>query len=200
MKKFTLIGRNLCTVVLLILGTLSNVVGYEPVKSTINNTPLFQTRTQRAINQQQNIITTQYLGIGEKNLLQFPIRDNRTEQLKKAINIISKIGDKTFAQFTELCIQKAKQDDTLRDLNCYKIVQALLLLKTNPEAIINSYTIRNNQDSLRTEFTQCGRPTWCVWGPGCLLSLLFWIPIILLDILGEVIYAIFTIVFTTANY
>lgn len=200
MKKLTLIGRNLCTVVLLILGTLSNVVGYEPVKSTINNTPLFQTRTQRAINQQQNIITTQYLGIGEKNLLQFPIRDNRTEQLKKVIDIISKMDDMTFAQFTELCIQKARQDDALRDISRSQIIQSLLILKTSPEAIINSSSIRNTQDSLRTEFTQCGRPTWCVWGPGCLLILLFWIPIFILDILGEVIYGIFTIVFTTAKY
>jgi hypothetical protein len=201
MDKKPLIVVSLCAVVLLVLASLSNVVGYQSVKSTaVNDSPLFQTRTQRATNQQQNSITSQYLGMRKDILWQFPMRDNRTEQLRKVIDVIRKMGDKTFAQFTELCIQKARQDDTLRDLNRYEIVQALLLLKTNPEAIINSYTIRNNQDSLRTEFTQCGEPTWCVWGPGCLLVYLFLLPFLLLEIIINVIYAILTIVLTTANY
>jgi hypothetical protein len=199
--KKSLIGVSICAVVLLVLGSLSNVVGYQSVKSTVvNDSPLFETRSQRATNQQQNLLTSHYLGMRKDILWQFPMRDNRTEQLRKVIDIISKMGDKTFAQFTELCIQKARQDDTLRDLNRYEIVQALLLLKTNPEAIINSYTIRNNQDSLRTAFTQCGRPTWCAWGPGCLLVYLFLLPFFLLEIILNVIYAILTIVFTTANY
>ena len=73
MDKKPLIGVSICAVVLLVLGSLSNVVGYQSVKSTVNDSPLFQTRTQRATNQQQNIITSQYLGKGKGNLLHFPI-------------------------------------------------------------------------------------------------------------------------------
>jgi hypothetical protein len=201
MKQYPLIGVSICAVVLLVLGSLTNVVGYQSVKSTtVNDSPLFATRTQRATNQQQNILTSQYLGMGKGNLLQFPLRDNKTELLKRAIDIISKMDDTTFARFTELLIQKARQNDTLQDLSHYQIVQSLLLLKTNPDAIINSYTIRNNQELPKTVFTYCGTPTWCAWGPGCLLFLIFWIPIILLDVIGEVIYTILTIVLTTANY
>jgi len=157
MKKKTLIGVSICAVVLLVLGSLSNVVGYQSVKSTtVNDSPLFKTRTQRATNHQQNIITSQYLGMGKEILWQFPMRDNRTEQLKKAIDIISKMGDKTFAQFTELCIQKARQDNTLQGLSDYQIVQALLLLKTNPKAILNSFTNRNNRPITSSEwFSLC---------------------------------------------
>jgi len=199
-RKWLAIGISITSIVLLMFNLLTNVVGNQSVTSITNDSPLFQTRTQRATNQQQNIITSQYLGMGKETFLQFSIQDNRNEQLKKTIDIISKMGDKTFAQFTELCIQKARQDNTLQGISDYQIIQALLLLKTNPKAIINSDKIRNNQDSLRTEYTQCGTRTMCVWGPGCLLILLFWIPIILLDVIGEVIYAILTIVFTTANY
>jgi len=200
MKKLTLIGVNLCTVVLLILGSLSNVVGYQSVKSTINDSPLFVTRTQRATNQQQNIMTSQYLGMGEENFLQFPIRDNRTGQLKKAIGIISKMDDTTFARFTEMCVQKARQNDALRDVSHYQIVQALLLLKTNPDAIINSYIIRDEQVLPKTALTYCETRTACVWGPGCLFILLFWSLIVVLDVIFSVIYAILTIVLTTADY
>jgi hypothetical protein len=162
MDKKPLIGVSLCAVVLLVLGSLSNVVGYQSVKSTVNDSPLFQTRTQRATNQQQNSIISQYLGIGRETLLQFPFRDNRTEQLKKAINIISKMDDKTFQRFTELCIQKARQDDTLRDISRYQIAQALHLLKTKPEAIMNSITERDNHN-MTSGYLSCDIPIACLW-------------------------------------
>jgi len=98
--------------------------------------------------------------MGKGNLLQFQIRDNTTGQLKKAIDIISKMGEKTFAQFTELCIQKARQDNTLQGISDYQIIQALLLLKTNPKAILNSFTNRNNQD-----LTSSGLFSLCQYNP-----------------------------------
>jgi len=48
MDKKPLIVVSICAVVLLVLGSLSNVVGYQSVKSTkANNSPLFQPRTQK---------------------------------------------------------------------------------------------------------------------------------------------------------
>jgi hypothetical protein len=62
MDKKPLIVVSICAVVLLVLGSLSNVVGYQTVMSTsVNDSPLFQTRTQKATNQQQNSINPQYL-------------------------------------------------------------------------------------------------------------------------------------------
>jgi hypothetical protein len=190
MDKKPLIGVSILAVVLLVLGSLTNVVGYQSVKSTVTDSPLFQTRTQRANNQQQNSITSQYLGMGKQNLLQFPFRDNRTEQLKKVIDIISKMDDKTFARLTELCIRKARQDNTLQNISDYQIVQALVLLKTNPNAVINSYANRNNQDGPTMIYTYCGGPyTVCgAWFPGCwilsffeaIFFLIFLLPILLI--------------------
>ena len=163
MDKKPLIAVSLCAVVLLVLGSLSNVVGFQSVKSTVNDSPLFQTRTLRAIEQKQNILTFQYLGMGKQNPLQFPFRDNRTEQLKKAVDFISKMNDKTFAQFIELYIQKARQDNTFNGISDYQIIQALLLLKTNPEAILNIFTNKNNQD-----ITLSYWPTLCQKIPFCI--------------------------------
>ena len=168
-----LIMVSLCTVVLLVLGSLTNVVGYQSVKSTLNDSPLFNVRTQRATNQQQNTITSQYVGIGRESYLQFPIRDNKIEQLEKVIDILSNMDDTTFARFTELCIQKARQNDILRDVSRYQIVQSLLLLKTNADAIIYTYTNRNNQDNPTSLPTYCGSDTMCGgWYPGCWIGLI----------------------------
>jgi hypothetical protein len=174
-NKKSLILLSLCAVVLLVLGSLSNVVGYQSVKSTVvNDSPLFRTRIQRANNHQQYIVTSQYLGMGKEILWQFPIRDNRTEQLKKAVDIISKMGDKTFAQFTELCLQKARQDNTLQDISNYQIVQALLLLKTNPKAILNIFTNKDNHPITSSEwFSLCQQIFWYDCFAGNILFLIF---------------------------
>ena len=166
MDKKPLIVVSICAVVLLVLGSLSNVVGYQSVKlTTVNDSPLFTTRTQRATNQQQTSITSQYLGMSKGNLLKFPYRDNRTEQMKKAIELISKMDDTTFAQFTELCIQRAKQDCTLRDTDSNEIIRTLNLLRITPEIILDLQGNGYNQDA-----TPSGEGISInLWFPGCYL-------------------------------
>ncbi len=174
MDKKPLIGVSICAVVLLVLGSLSNVVGFQSVKSTVNDSPLFQTRTQRATHQQQNSITSQYLGKG--NLWNIPMSDNRNEQLKKAFVFISKMDDESFARFTELCIQRIKQDKSLKDTNSNDIVKALKLMKIKPVSIIDPFINRKNQDL--THGT-----TICYWIPGCIpITIIILIMMFILEI------------------
>ena len=171
MNKKPLIGVSICAVVLLVLGSLSNVVGYQSVKSTaLNESPLFSVRTKRAINQASgDILTSDYLGKGKENLLQFPTRDNKTELLKKVIKFISKMDDKTFARFTELCIQRTRQDNTLSDTNPNEIIQMLQLLRTKPETITHSFISRNNYNLTSNDLI-----TICYWFPGCIPFFIIW--------------------------
>jgi len=169
MDKKPLIVVSICAVILLILGSLSNVMGYQSVKSTtVSDSPLFSIRTQRATNQQQNSITSQYIGMGKGNQWQFPIIDNRTEQMKKAIDIISKMDDKTFERFTELCIQRVQQESALSDMNSNVLVKTLHLLRTKPVTIINSFINRNNYN-----LTSSNNPSICAWFPGCISRAIF---------------------------
>jgi len=53
-------------VVLLVLGSLSIVVGHQSVQSTtVSDSPLFRIKTQGAIHDQRNMITSRYLGDGK---------------------------------------------------------------------------------------------------------------------------------------
>jgi len=179
MDKNPLIGVSIIAVVLLVLGSLSNVVGYQSAQSSgVNESLLFSIRTQKANNHLKNVISSQYLGKGKDALLQFPIRDNRTELLKKAIEFISKMDDKTFAWFTELCIQRTRQDNTLSDSNPNEITQMLQLLRTQPDTITYSLSNRNNQANIVT-----GYLTICFWFPGCFLFIIYVIIVVLISML-----------------
>jgi hypothetical protein len=186
-RKWLAVGVSICAVVLLVLGSLSNVVGYESVKSTsVNDSPLF-TRTQRATNQQQNILTSQYLGMGKENLLQFPTKDIKIESLIKAIEFISKMDDETFERFTELVIQQSKQDDSLRDINPNEIKQILNQLKTTSITLLNSLMYKNNYQLNSTPMI----PT-INWFPGCFLVIFF---VFLIAIFQEILHFIYYLIF-----
>ena len=178
MDKKPLIIVSLCAMVLLVLASLGNVVGYQSVKSTVNDSPLFETRTQRATNQQQNTLTSQYLGMGKENLLQFPIRNNKDALMKTAIEIISKMDDTTFQRFTELCIQKIRHDDSFKDSNSSDIVKGLKLMKTKSVTIINPFLSRINQ-SITSGYTIC------YWILGCIPTWIIMICLILLVIFTD---------------
>ena len=162
MDKKPLILISQCVVVLLVLGLLSNVVGYQSVKSTVHDSPLFQTKTQRATNQQQNALTSQYLGIGKGNLLQFPTKDNKTEQFKKVVDFISNMDDTTFARFTELCIRYIKQNNELRQITLNDLLQIVCQLRTKSEP---------HNDFVKDEPPSIFYFSLCGWGPGCILYL-----------------------------
>ena len=196
MDKKPLIVVSILAMVLLVMGSLSNVIGYQSVKSTtVNDSPLFSVKTKRATNQQENIITSQYLGMGKENLLQFPLRDNKIESLIKAIEFISKMDDKAFAHFTELVIQGSKQDESLRDTKTNEIVQMLHQIRTQPEASINMLMSRSNG---RLDPTTNCFESILYYVPGCTFKLVIFVIIILLaPILVPLIQLsnIFTIIF-----
>jgi hypothetical protein len=185
MNKYPLIGVSILAVVLLVLGSLSNVVGYQSVQSTASSgSPLFTVRTKRAISQAgQTIVTSNYLGKGTGNLLQIPAIDNKTETLKRTIEIISKMDDKTFEQFTETIIRKARQDKTITFTN-NEIIQILQLLRKQSKTFLFYLTNKDTHEPMPTY----EGVTFCVWAPGCfiidvimLLFMLFiYIPLLLI--------------------
>ena len=173
MDKKPLIGVSICAVVLLVLGSLSNVVGYTSVKSTVNDSPLFQTRTQRATNQQQTIITFDYVG-NEKNTLIIPPQASQIENIQKIIDKIRQMDDNTFHLFTELCVKKIKQEKSFQNINPNDIVKTLVLIKKQSSSypLLQQIKIQNEWDTINLY-------TVCFWFPGCLLYLILVSPLVI---------------------
>ena len=171
MDKKPLIGVNILAVVLLVLGSLINVVGYQSVKSTgMSESPLFNVRTKRATNQQQNIITSQYLGMGKGNLLRIPMRDNKTESLIKVLEYISKMDNVHYAQFTNLVIIKIHQNPAFNNVKDNDIKKMLQLFR-DPTTLLNLYT-ENRSLHMQTIDGVC-LPSINIWTPGCFILVFF---------------------------
>ena len=179
MNKYPLIGVSICAVVLLILGSLTNVVGYQSVQSNmVFNSPLFTTRTQRATNQQQNILTSQYLGMGKGNELKvfIPSSNNERILLQKALNKLQGMDDATFTKFLEHVLLWLSTQDTYKDVNVPQLIFTLHQIKENPKTF-ERYLVNDNND-----LTMNGDFTTDIWFPGCL---------ILTKIIETLVFAIF---------
>jgi hypothetical protein len=138
MDKKPLIVISLCAVVLLVLGSLSNVVGYQSVKSTtVNDSPLFQTRTQRAISSgsNSNILSSRYLGKGFTIFL-FPLQDSYEDLIKKCIIKIRAMDESTFHRFISTVVNKIQHNDNLKDLNVKDVINGLYQIRESNQDII----------------------------------------------------------------
>jgi hypothetical protein len=193
-RKRLAVGVSILAVVLLVLGSLSNVVGYQSVQSSgANDSPLFSLRTERATNQQQNILTAQYLGKGNGKLLYFPMRDNKTESLKNFFDLIKKMDDATFQRFLILIKQHLKETISLNEVQLNEINHELVKIKNNKNLLILSLS-----QGLMTENPLGCYPTEQPFGcfsadtpfpKLCTLAIiLFFISIGLLEIIGIILH------------
>ena len=138
MDKKPLIGVSICAVVLLILTSLTNVVGYQSVKSTtVNESPLFSMRIQNAIyNDSKGLLTSSYLGKG-KNTILIPMPDNRTLLYQKVIDRISRMDETTFNNFITMVIRLINNEPKLKNINSQDIITGLTQLKNNKNILLN---------------------------------------------------------------
>jgi len=185
MRKSPLIGVSVCAVVLLVVASLSNVVGYQTVKSTaVNDSPLFSVRTKRAINQVGgDTLTFNYLGKGQYSM-PFPVIDNRTELIQKVIDRIRTMDDDTFNRFIDYAVNQINHKDNLKAIATDEFVKELRQIRESTQNIIvykdsdvERYTIFPNWNTLGD------------WFPG--LFLFFIIVLIIL-----ILYKLFDIPFT----
>ncbi len=183
MDKKPLIGVSICAVVLLILGSLSNVVGYQSVKSMVNDSPLFQTRTQRATNQQSNILTSQYLGVGKGNLLQFPIRDNRSELLRSIFELMNRMDYATLQKILAQVRQRLREITSLTEMQFREIDRESTKLNNITELPVLSQSIKTTHGSEPT-FYACQMECFLWW----ILTIMWVLPVVIFIGLWHTIY------------
>ena len=181
MNKYPLIGVCICAVVLLVLGSLTNVVGYQSVKSTVNDSPLFKIRTQRETSQQQNTLTSQYLGKGI-NALSFPLRDTTTEMIQKFIDKIRTMDNVTFNRFIDYAVNQINHKNNLKNVDVNDFIKGLRQIRKNTQNIVVD---KDLDDNIITYSNY--QPTIC-WLPGCFI-MYFLIGVI---IIITVIYIFYT--------
>jgi len=130
MKNKLIISSTLAVIVLVLAG-ISPVVGYNSARSSMRDSPLFSVRTSRAIKEDSNELTCNYIGKG--NIWSFPKRDSRTALLQQAIDRISKMDDKSFDRFIDSIIKyQLMNNDAIQQENIREMLRILYQLKDNP--------------------------------------------------------------------
>lgn len=136
-QKRLVLGGSILAVVLLVMGSLSNVVGYQSVKSSVSDSPLFQTRTQRAISSRSNsnILSSRYLGKGFTVFL-FPLQDSYEGLIKKCVERIRAMDESTYHRFISVVVNKIQYNDNLKDLNVKDVIKGLYQIRANNQGIM----------------------------------------------------------------
>jgi hypothetical protein len=134
MKK--LIG-SIITVAVLISVSFTSVVGYRSVASDVKASPLFNIRNRRALDEENKVLTSEYVGKDETYLITFPKLDSTALYIKDAINIITDMDDITYTKFIDLLLKRMYQDKVIQKGDIPNIMVKLHQFKTNPDKIKN---------------------------------------------------------------
>jgi len=170
--------------------SFTSVVGYRSVDSDVKASPLFNIRTSRAIDEENNIVTSEYVGKGDVINLSIPTRDNNIEAFQKFIDLISYIDDVKFNFFIRFIANNIQNNKRIRDKNIGSIETALIYFRNEPlkKSDYKIYPENNSEIILTTSpNTMCPDPTFCgdkcftlsVTPYFCLLGFLIFLPIIL---------------------
>ena len=154
MDKRILILGSIIAVVILIFASFNSVVGFQSKSiSSVKASPLFNTRTKRAIqDKNKDISTCDYLGKGKPDSIPLPTLEGRLTLIKHLIDRISKMNYEAFNRFIALAIKRIKHSEKGKYVNIGELLTAFYLFRTNPEELKN-YIKKKNDGILVDEFT-----------------------------------------------
>jgi hypothetical protein len=161
MNNKILIG-SIIAVAVLIGVSFTSVVGYRSVESDIKVSPLFNIRSSRAIDEESEVLTCEYVGKGEEINIHLSSISKRTEQIQKVIKIIDKMDDKTFSNLVAQIINHLKNQEQMSEKEILDKLQALQHIRENPNGI--EYYITKNISIPKTQ-----EYNTCFWYPGCFI-------------------------------
>jgi len=170
MKNKFLIGGSAIAVVVLVLASLSPVVGYNSIKSSVKDSPLFAVRTKRALNEDSDDLTCEYVGKGSKVDIPIVMYRNKNTLVPTIIDYLIEMDDEEYNEFIELIINFLQQNN-MDEEKSTEVMMLLPLLRENP-SLLKIKTFRK-AEVLPYGPNTVYDPTFCRWQPFCYLSVLF---------------------------
>ena len=100
MNRKILIG-SLIAVTVLVGVSFTNVIGFQSVKTSYSDSPLFNVRISRAIEEESKGLVCRYVGEGKNINLLIPNRNDEIISIKKLIEKINRMDDKTINELIQ---------------------------------------------------------------------------------------------------
>ena len=190
MNKKILIGSIIALCVLVGV-SFTSVVGYRSVASDVKESPLFNIRSSRAINEESKGLTSEYVG-KDNSVITYPSKlDSKGTQITEVINRISKMSDKAYSRFIAFIISQLQNKDKLKIINSKALILTLNRYRNLPVLERNF----NNFDIDDPLIFSASDPIYCtaggVWGPGCWIWELINLIVAIIAIIDVVFYTIF---------
>jgi hypothetical protein len=169
MNKKILIG-SIISIFILVGVSLTSVVGYNSIDSGVKESPLFTIRSSRAVEEERNDITCNYISKDEDINLEIPKRDDESESVGVLINLIKKMDDSTLRRLSSLIIYHLHHKNELQEYDSEAIFQSLIQLRNSPKGSLQL----KREDSKVLSYPPCTyiitscSPEWL-----CLMAILF---------------------------
>jgi hypothetical protein len=163
------------TVAILILVSFTSVVSVQSITpGRVNDSPLFEYRTTRAIKKTPDTMQCRYIGMGRTFFAPFSTPDNREQIVMKFIDCIVRMDDHTFDVLIMYCINHLTKDGKGKTINIAAMVSGLRNLRSNPESLIDQITNKMNTGAAKYEIRPQQYTLYGDWIPGCLLAAIFY--------------------------
>jgi hypothetical protein len=167
MKKKILIG-SIIAICILVGVSFTSVVGYRSIASNVNASPLFNIRSSRAIDDESNELTYNYVGKEKQSILSIPKRDISKLYIKDVIKIFYEMDDISYTRFIDLFIKRMYKDKLILKSDIPFMMMYLHQLKTTPDGVKNELSDSMNKiwtlDKGEKCFFTLGNPRklWCL--------------------------------------
>ena len=175
MNKKILLGSSLGAVVILILVSFTGVVGYQTTKSSTiaKASPLFNTRINRAIDNEIEDMNCNYVGKNRRSLIVLASPDRRITLIREFVDKISMMNDKIFTGLLIRILNLINNNDKIRNENKIEIIITLQYLKNNPDETMEYLKDIKNEVENRKIFELQGYTLSGEWAPGCIIVFIF---------------------------
>jgi len=130
MKNKILIAGSICAVVILIGVSFTSVVGYSSKQTNSIESPLYNLRTNRAIENSEDVTTCDYVGKGRESVLSFPTTNDKIVEM---LNLIQKMKSKDFERFIRDVIKYGKNMGNIDNIAIREIIKSFYKIRENPE-------------------------------------------------------------------
>jgi len=139
MNKKILLG-SILSVVILILVSFTSVVGYRSVAFDVKASPLFNIRTNMAIDEESVELRCAYVGKGDT--FQLPKRNSKIVLVQKFVERISDMDDRSFNDFSNFICRRMQLDENLNTEHILQIKYTLNILRKKPDVLTKYYNER----------------------------------------------------------
>ena len=127
MNKKILIG-SIIAICILIGVSFTSVVGYNNINSDVKASPLFNIRSSRAIDEDNQELSCEYVGKGEESVFSIPKLKNENEIIEQVVDVICKMDGKTFSNL----VARIMNQEQMSDKETSDVLQALYHIRGNP--------------------------------------------------------------------